>query len=101
MEAEINDPSVESPELNGSPFKPGVGQSTAMPASPTARDVFLAKLYSSGPFTCIFFQRLLRVFPVLAVANTGSCVGPQNELGHLTHHYRQLMQVPVLRTHGI
>ena len=38
---------------------------------------------------------------MLAVASTGSCVGPQNIIGHPTHRYRQMMQVPVLRTRGI
>ena len=31
----------------------------------------------------IFFQNFSQVFPVLAAANTGSCVGPQNKIGHL------------------
>ena len=48
-----------------------------------------------------FFQNLSWVLLVLAVANTGSCVGPQNEIGHPAHHYRQLMQVPVLSGSGI
>ena len=52
-------------------------------------------------FTCIFFQNFFRVFPVLAVANTCSCVGLQNKLGHPAHHYRHLMQVPVLSARGI
>ena len=56
------------------PFKPGVGQYIAMHATITARDIFLANFYPSGPFTCIFFQNLFRVFPALAVAYTGSCV---------------------------
>ena len=37
------------------------------------------------PFRSIhlhFFQNLSRFFPVFAVANTGSCVGPQNKIGH-------------------
>ena len=29
-----------------------------------------------------FFQNLSRFYPALAVANTGSCVGPQNKIGH-------------------
>ena len=33
---------------------------------------------------------------MLAVANAGSCVGPQNKIGHPAHRYKQLMQVPVL-----
>ena len=29
-----------------------------------------------------FFPKPLLISPVLAVANTGSCVGPQNKIGH-------------------
>ena len=29
-----------------------------------------------------FFPKPLLIFPVLAVANTGSCVGQQNKVGH-------------------
>ena len=65
------------------PLKPGVGQYIAMHAMLTARNFFLANAYPSGPFTCIFFQNISKVFPVLAVANTGSCIGSQNKLGHL------------------
>ena len=51
---------------------------------PTARDFFLANFYLSGPFTRIFSKTSPEFFfsPVLAVANTGSYVGPQNEIGH-------------------
>ena len=38
---------------------------------------------------------------MLAVANTDSFMGPQNKLGHPNHHYRQLIQVPVLSVRGI
>ena len=37
------------------------------------------------PFESIhlhFFQNFSQFFPVLAVANTGSCVGLQNKIGH-------------------
>ena len=64
------------------PLKPGVGQYIDMHATLTARDFFFANVYPSGPFTFIFFQSLSRVFPVLAVANTGSRVGQQNKIGH-------------------
>ena len=47
------------------------------------------------------FQNLSRVFPLLAVANTCSCVGQQNKTGHPAYRYRQLMQVPVLSARGI
>ena len=58
------------------PLKPGVGKYIATRAILTAWDFCLANFYSSGPFTCIFSKNLSRVFHVLAVANTGSCVGP-------------------------
>ena len=48
----------------------------------TARDFFLAYFYPSSPFTCIFFENFSRFFPALAMANTGSCIGPQNKIGH-------------------
>ena len=61
-------------------LKPGVGQCIAINTTRTASDFFLANFYPSGPFACIFFQNLAQVFPVLAVANTSSCVGPQNKI---------------------
>ena len=64
------------------PVKPGVGQYIAMHASLTARDFLHANFYRSSPFTCNFFQNLSRVFPLLAVANIGSCVSPKNKTGH-------------------
>ena len=73
----------------------------AMHATLTARNFFLANFYPAGPFTCIFSQNLCRVFPVLAVANTGSCVDPQSNLGHPARGYRELMQVPVLSARGV
>ena len=48
----------------------------------TARDSFLPYFFPSGPFTCIFSKTSSDFFPVLAVANTGSCVGSQNKIGH-------------------
>ena len=48
----------------------------------TTEDLFLANLYPSGPFTCIFSKTSPDFFPALAVANTRSCVGPQNKIGH-------------------
>ena len=38
---------------------------------------------------------------MLAVANAGSCVGRQNKIGHPARCHGRLMQVPVLRAHGI
>ena len=59
-----------------------VGQYIAMHATLTARNFFLANFYPSGPFTCIFSKTSSRFFPVLVAANTGSCEGPQNKVGH-------------------
>ena len=65
-------------------LKPGAGLCIAMHATPTARNFFLANFYPPDPFTYFssFFQKASRVFPVLAVAKTGSCMGPQNKIGH-------------------
>ena len=67
----------------------------------TARDFFLANFYRSSPFICIFSKTSPESFPVLAVANTCSCVGPQNKIGHPAYRYRQLKPVPVLSARGI
>ena len=65
------------------PLKPEVGQYIARHTTLTARDFLLDNLYPSGPFTCIFSKTSPKFFPVLAAANTGSCVGPQNKTGHV------------------
>ena len=44
------------------PLKPGVDPHIAMHTMPTARDFFLANLYASGPFTCIFSKPLPEFF---------------------------------------
>ena len=72
---------MRTQSLNVLPLKPGVGHYIAIYATLTAKDFFLAYFYPSGPFTCFFFQNLSRFFPVLAVADTGSCVGLQNKIG--------------------
>ena len=81
-DAEIKVPFGENTELKRSPFKVW------------SRSVFSHTCYAycQGvlpglflPFRSIhqhFFQNLSQFFPVLAVANTGSCVGPQNKIGH-------------------
>ena len=74
-------PSVENPDLKVLPFKPGAGLYIALRATPTTGDFFLAKFYPSGPFTCVLSKTSPEFFSVLAVANTGSCVGPQNRIG--------------------
>ena len=73
---------MRTQNLNILLLKPGVRHHMAIHVTLTAWNFFLAYFYPSGPFTCIFSQNLSRFFPVLAVANTGSCVGPQNKIGH-------------------
>ena len=73
---------VRTWSLNVLSLKHWVGQYIVIHATLTARNFFLAYFYPSSPFTCIFSQNLSRFFPALAVANTGSCVGPQNEISH-------------------
>ena len=77
-DAEIKVTSVENTEFKGSPFKAG------------GRSVYghACYAYCQGFLPCLFLhlrsihlhfvQSPSRIFPVLAVANTGSCVGPQN-----------------------
>ena len=79
--AEIEVPFVRTQSLNVIPLKPEVGQYIAILATLTARDFFLAYFYLSSPFACIF-PKPVPVFPVLAVANTSSGVGPENKIGH-------------------
>ena len=65
------------------PLKPGVGQYIAMHATHTAGNFFLANFYLPVNSPAFFsLKNLSRVFPVLAVANTSSCVSPQNKIGH-------------------
>ena len=45
---------VRTQSLNVLPFKPGVGQYIDIHATLTARNLFLAYFYPSGPFTYIF-----------------------------------------------
>ena len=56
VDAEINDPSVENPVIESSPFKPGAGPFIAMHATPTAKALFPANFYLPGPLSCNFSQ---------------------------------------------
>ena len=77
---------VRPQSLHVLPLKPGIGQYISIPATLTARDFFLANFYLSGPFTYIFSK----TSPNFSrVANTGSCVGLQNEIGHPARRYTQ------------
>ena len=69
-------PSSENTELKRSPFKIWSRSVYSHNATLTARDFFLAYLYSSGPFTCIFSE----TSPDFSCV--GSCVDPQNKIGH-------------------
>ena len=73
---------VRTKSLNVLPLKPGVGQYIAIHATLTARDFFLAYFYTSGPFTSIFFQTSPDFSLCLLWLIHGSCVGPQNKIGH-------------------
>ena len=70
-------------------FKTGGGPYKAMRATHTAMDLFLANFVL---FRSIYLhfppkKNLSPVFPVLAVANTGSCVGLQDKIEHLALCY--------------
>ena len=73
---------VRTQSLNVLPLKPGVGQFIAIHATLTARDFFLAYFYTSGPFTCIFSKTSLSFSLCWLWLTHGSCVGPQNKIGH-------------------
>ena len=97
-DAEIIVPSVENTELKGSPFK----------AWSRSVSSHICYAYYQGVLPCLFLpfwsihlhsfppKPLPIFFPVLAVANTGSCVGPQNKKGH-----RAGCRFPVLSAHVI
>ena len=72
---------VRTQSLNVLPLKPGVGQYIAIHATLSVRDFFLAYSYPSGPFTCIFSKPSPDFSCWLLLAH-GSCVGPQNKIGH-------------------
>ena len=80
-DAEIKVPSDENTELKGSPFKAG-SRSVYCHACYTYCQGVLPCFLSFQSIHLHFFQNFSRVFHVLAVANTDSCVGPQNEIGH-------------------
>ena len=81
-DAEIKVPSGENTELKRSPFKVWRRSVYSHTCYAYCQE-FLPRLFL--PFWSIhlhFFQNLSQFLPVLAVANTGSCVGPQNKKGH-------------------
>ena len=72
---------LRTQSFNVLPLKPGVGQYLAIHATLTARDSFLISTLLAH--LSALFPNLSQDFPVLALANTGSFVGPQNRIGHL------------------
>ena len=68
-------------------LQPGEGQNIAVHASHTAREFFTELIFT----LLVHFQNLSRVFPVLAVANTGCCVDSQNKIGHPARCQTRLM----------
>ena len=81
--AEIKVPSCENTKLKRSPFKAWSRAVYSHTCYAYCQN-FLPYLFL--PFRSIhlhFFQKPLPIcFPVLVVANTCSCVGPQNKIGH-------------------
>ena len=79
-DAEIKVPSGENTELKRSAFKAG-SRSVYIHTCYAYCHEFLSCLFL--PFQSIHLHlKLSGFFPALAVANTGSCVGPQNKIGH-------------------
>ena len=100
-DAEIKVPFVENLKLSGSPFI-ARNMSVSCHACHAYCQGFLPCYSLPSRFIDLhFFQNLSEFFSVLAVANTGSCMGPQNKIGHPVRRYRQLMQVPVLSARRI
>ena len=73
---------MRTQSLNVLPLKPGVGQYTAIHATLTARDFFLAYFYTSGPLNCIFSKTSPNFSLCWLWLTHASCVGPQNKIGH-------------------
>ena len=73
---------VRTQSLNVLPLQPGVGQYIAyiLRLLPGISSLLISTFPGHSP--AFFFQNLSRFFPVLAVANAGSCVGPQNKISH-------------------
>ena len=88
--AEIKVPSVQNTELKGSLFKAWSRSVYCYTCSAYCQGIHPCQFLPFRSLHLHFLQNLSRVFPVLAVANTGSCVGLQNKIGHPAE------QVPVL-----
>ena len=83
-DAEIKVPSGENTELKRSPFQAWSRSVYSLTCYAYCQG-FLPCLFlplRSIPFTCIFFQNLSRFFLCWLWLTHGSCVGPQNKIGH-------------------
>ena len=82
-DAEIKVPSVENMELKGSPFKAWSRSVCSHTCYADCQEIS-SLLISTLPVRSLAFspKKLSRVFSVLVVTYTGSCVGPQNKIGH-------------------
>ena len=78
-DAESKVPSGENTELKRFPFK-AWSRSVYSQTCYAYRQEFLISTLPVHPPA--FFPKPLPIFPALAVANTGSCVGPLNKVGH-------------------
>ena len=93
--------SVENFELKGSPVKACSRSLYSHACYAFCQECIPCSFLPSRSIHLHFFPNLSRVVPVLAVANVGSCVGLQNEIGHPARCHQRLMSVPVLGAHGI
>ena len=81
-DAEIIVPSDENTELKGSPFKIWSRWVYSHAFYAYCQGFLLCQFLPFRSIHLHFFQNLSRIFPVLAVADSGSCVGPQDKIGH-------------------
>ena len=82
-DAEIKVPSGESTELKRSPFQAWSGSVYGHACYACCQGVLPCLFLPFQSIRLHFFKNLSRFFPVLALANSGSCVGPQNKIGQL------------------
>ena len=73
---------VRTQNLNILPLKPGVGQYVSIYMLHLLPGISSLLISTLPVHSLAFFSKPLPIFPVLAVANTSSCVGQQNETGH-------------------
>ena len=82
VDTEIKVPSGENTELKHSAFKAWSRSVYSRTCYTYFQGFLLCVFLSFRSFHLHFFQNLSGFFPVLAVANIGSCVGLQNKIGH-------------------